>query len=535
MIIDNTNYWHSPVRSLVARVELYKGSALADAYTAYYALKSFSIERAGEEGKFFGFGICQKMNLKLVDKDRYISITTEHSLKPYLSTGGNLITSCPAFYVTEANRDENTNELSVTAYDALYNAVEHTVSELGLVAPYTIKTVADACAVLLGVGAVEIIGVTEAVSPFDTEYPEGANFGGEENIRSVLNAIAEATQTIYYINNENNLVFKRLDINGDPVVTIGKADYFMLESGTNRRLSTVFHATELGDNVSASTVATGSTQYVRDNPFWDLREDIATLVDNALAAIGGLTINQFTCAWRGNFFLEIGDKIGLITKDDKTVTSYVLDDVINYNGSLAEETQWNYTEDEAETASNPTSLGDALNQTFARVDKVNQEITMQVTKVEANTSAIAALQINSDSINASVSKVAEILDDTKDSLEDDISAVKTELAAFKLESNQAIFEFQETLDNGIEEVTTTSGYTFNKDGLNISQSGNPVNTTITQDGMVIKRNSENVLVANNAGVKAEDLHATTFLIIGKNSRFEDYDSNTRTGCFWIGS
>lgn len=51
--------------------------------------------------------------------------------------------------------------------------------------------------------------------------------------------------------------------------------------------------------------------------------------------------------------------------------------------------------------------------------------------------------------------------------------------------------------------------------------------------MSIYKGSEEVLTADNTGVDAKNLHATTYLIIGTNSRFEDYDS--RTGCFWIRS
>jgi hypothetical protein len=57
-------------------------------------------------------------------------------------------------------------------------------------------------------------------------------------------------------------------------------------------------------------------------------------------------------------------------------------------------------------------------------------------------------------------------------------------------------------------------------------------TTITEDGMTVYRDSEAVLIADHEGVKAEDLHATTYLIIGNNSRFEDLGD--RTACFWIG-
>ena len=49
----------------------------------------------------------------------------------------------------------------------------------------------------------------------------------------------------------------------------------------------------------------------------------------------------------------------------------------------------------------------------------------------------------------------------------------------------------------------------------------------------IYKNDEAVLIANNTGVNAVNLHATTYLIIGTNSRFEDF-GDKRTGCFFIG-
>lgn len=59
-----------------------------------------------------------------------------------------------------------------------------------------------------------------------------------------------------------------------------------------------------------------------------------------------------------------------------------------------------------------------------------------------------------------------------------------------------------------------------------------MSTTITEDGMKVYKNNGAVLTANSNGVDAKNLHATTYLIIGDNSRFEDYSN--RTGCFWIG-
>ena len=59
----------------------------------------------------------------------------------------------------------------------------------------------------------------------------------------------------------------------------------------------------------------------------------------------------------------------------------------------------------------------------------------------------------------------------------------------------------------------------------------------TEDGMKVYRNNDIVLTANNQGVDAKNLHATTYLIIGGNSRMESVTENgdKRTAVFWIGS
>lgn len=509
-MINSNNYWNTPVRKIKSRVELFNNSsALINIYTAFDALKSFSIERVGES-KFFGFGVCQKINVHLIDKERLIEITTDNSLKAFLSADGDLISSFPVFHVSEVHRDENTNELSITAYDAIYNTSAHTIAEIGLEAPYTLQGVIEAIAAFMGLDGVSVINA----DGFNLVFPEGANLEGTETIRDVLNAAAEATQSIYYIDNNKNLVFKRLNKDGAPVVTIDKENYIELDSKTNRRLTEIVSTTELGDSVSAALAVNGTAQYIRDNPFWELREDISSLVDNALAAVGGLTINQFSCSWRGNPQIEIGDKIELIAKDNSAVISYLLNDTISFDGGLSQATEWSYTDNENESASNPTSLGDALKLTYAKVDKANKE-------VEIVAGEMSSIKLTTDSVQTSVKDI-----------DNNVAGLMQEVNT-KMSAEDVTIAIQQSLDDGIERVTTSTGYTFNEQGLTISKSNSEITTTITEDGMTVYKKNSEVLKADNLGVKAEDLHATTFLIIGTNSRLENYNSN-RTGCFWIG-
>ena len=382
------------VRRVKAKALHYNNGALANTFTENNRIKSIEIQRVGEDSKFFGFGISHRLNIKLIDINRELNFTTSDYFS--VSIGLEEYTQFPNMYITETNRDENTNELSITAYDLLDKSKKHTFSELTLTKPYTIADVVNAVAAFLGISA-----NIPSLDVFNISYADGANFEGTELLYDVLTSVSEATQTIFYMNGSNTLVFKRLDMSGNPALTITKEDYITLDSGDNRRLQTICSATELGDNVSASTTQIGTTQYVRDNPFWELRDDIDVLVNNALSAVGNMTINQFSCEWRGNPLLNIGDKISLTTKDNQTVISYLLNDTLTFDGSLSQKSEWNY-EDSEETESNPSDLGEVLKQTYARVDKANKKVDILVSEVDANKSNISNLQLTTDSISASV-------------------------------------------------------------------------------------------------------------------------------------
>lgn len=112
----------------------------------------------------------------------------------------------------------------------------------------------------------------------------------------------------------------------------------------------------------------------------------------------------------------------------------------------------------------------------------------------------------------------------------------SKMVEMKLDADAVNIIVEKEIANGVDRVETKSGYTFDADGLNISKSGEEIANQLTHKGMYVTKNGENVLVADKDGVEATDLHAKTYLIVGKGdgrSRFEDY-STDRTGCFWIG-
>ena len=168
-----------------------------------------------------------------------------------------------------------------------------------------------------------------------------------------------------------------------------------------------------------------------------------------------------------------------------------------------------------------------------------QDIESEFSSIESETKTlnetVTSLQLGADSISASVKSLEETMTRTSDGLANDISIIQ-EQVNLAMTSEDVQIEIQKHLINGTTKVSTTTGYTFDEDGLNISKSDSEMKTLITEDGMKVFKNDETMLTANNQGVDAKNLTATTYLIIGGNSRMENYteNSSTRTAVFWIG-
>lgn len=132
-------------------------------------------------------------------------------------------------------------------------------------------------------------------------------------------------------------------------------------------------------------------------------------------------------------------------------------------------------------------------------------------------------------INDSRDKV----DSVESELKDEITKTATELSR----NTEAVSVVVKRItEKGVDRVETSTGYRLDYDGLNISKSGEEMTNLLNNTGMYVKRSGEDILVANNKGVQAVNLHAKTYLIIGSGngrSRLEDYGTD-RTGVFWVG-
>ena len=96
-------------------------------------------------------------------------------------------------------------------------------------------------------------------------------------------------------------------------------------------------------------------------------------------------------------------------------------------------------------------------------------------------------------------------------------------------------DLKDQVDQGVDHVDSRDGCYFGPGGMEISRTDAETATKIDFSGVRVVQvdSGETLLSAQGDSVTAKNLHATTYLIIGENSRIEDID-DTSSGLFWIG-
>ena len=162
--------------------------------------------------------------------------------------------------------------------------------------------------------------------------------------------------------------------------------------------------------------------------------------------------------------------------------------------------------------------------------------------LEGEGERLTQLSVTADGLTAMVKSQQQQVQEVKDAQEDAQNALEgldqsvQEISSrvdLALTSDQVEIAIEKKLAQGVDTVTTKTGFTFDDVGLTVSKTGSEMTTQVTEDGMTISRSGTQVLVVDNQGVEAYNLHAKTFLILAGKARLEPYGAD-RMGCFWIG-
>ena len=479
----------SPRREISCYIEM----NLEDSYEILRnkQIYNWKIERNAEDSKFFGTGVCQKMTLETIMTDFGSQVRT---INPVSGVSG-FTFSTPFFYITEVIQDEVANKITYTAYDGLYFATLHKIKEANLPSTYTIKELAEKAVALIP----ELSGVdTSSLNlPFTS-----ANLSGEETCREIFDDIAEATQTNYYVNSENILCFKRM--NTIVSVNVPKTAYFEATTGAVYVLKTIMSVTELGDN--ASSTATGSpdvsgievTQYVRENCFYTQLKDtqLKNALQYAINNVGNSYLYEYSIKWRGITATEPFDIISFANKDGLYVEAVLFNDTISYNGGLIEQSSWSYkAQDETEESS---GIGERINNTFARVNKVDNTVKIHAGLINNLQEEYAELNVTVDGINTKVQKNSgdiSTLNQTATEINTQVQKNTGDISTLNQTATELRSEVTDANNNASQAIQTANSFSQRI----TNAEGNISSIEHTMDG-VIYQNSSGTTVINGSNI-----------------------------------
>ena len=171
---------------------------------------------------------------------------------------------------------------------------------------------------------------------------------------------------------------------------------------------------------------------------------------------------------------------------------------------------------------------------------------LKITQNSISTTVSETVNAVVENIDNRVTDVANTLEQNSKDLSDKIDNVSDSLGEYAKQStlvtvtnsvqeiqtalNEQILVTQQIKEDGVEKVTTTTGFTFDKDGLTIDKTGSDTKTVVDEDGMTVysKTGSEESILLNvdSQGVQTENLHVRTFTQIGTHTRLQDYEDGT---------
>ena len=214
-------------------------------------------------------------------------------------------------------------------------------------------------------------------------------------------------------------------------------------------------------------------------------EELTIICDTLYNNIIGISYRPFIAKVPGNPCIEVGDRI-IVSSRTKEVESYVLQRTLTGIQSLKDTFEAKGVQEYEEKVN---SSQKDIRQLKGKTNVLKRTVEETISRVSDIEKGYSEIRQTSEKVSIEVSK-------------------------------------------NTEELGKMS-YEFSSENMTIEKDGSQMKTVISEDGMQVYKDGNEVLIANNQGVDAKNLHANTYLIIGNNSRLEDYGEN-RTGVFWIG-
>lgn len=339
--------------------------------------------------------------------------------------------------------------------------------------------------------------------------------------RQLLRFLGQATGRYFTINAIGKLV------DGWYAPSCSIENYFYLtyedyQTAPIRRVLIRQTDTDVGSVWPDGSLTEENTLILQGNPL--LSGDNQPVAQRLYEQIQSFTHTPFQCKLLPHQVIDPGCLVTFTDAEGRIHTGAVMESTV-VNGICTITGTGNPTL-QSTSAYNELTMG-VLNEKILQVSRTAEGLKISHADTQGK---MADLSVSLSGVSSSVKELREDTEGLKATLEQ----TNANQTSIKQTADAVKIEVDRILQNGTTKVSTSKGFTFDDRGLTISDPSNRLTNVLDENGMKVKYNGSDMLVADSEGVEAKNLKASTYLIVGGRSRFENIRGSNRTGCFWIG-
>lgn len=257
----------SPSRMIRGKVVVVDGG-LTSEYGYANKLQSIEQEVSAVKGKMFGAVVSYKSTIKLIDVKNVVQVNVGAKASPQIGLVDELLPMTPV-YISSNTFDEVKGIRTLVGEDAIGFTDKYIWDDIkgDLGNTFTIQDVFAAIASKIGTEFM----ITGELPNINAVYTKTTfNVNGDETLRQILTAAAEATGAMVFINGNGKMEIKMLS--NTIALAIDKNTQFNLSTEPSSSLSGIISINELNDMISVGNNSS-YVAVISVNPFIDPTDD----------------------------------------------------------------------------------------------------------------------------------------------------------------------------------------------------------------------------------------------------------------------
>lgn len=336
----------------------------------------------------------------------------------------------------------------------------------------------------------------------------------------------------------------------------GKITFRKIGKDTTEIPLRLFKTYKFGEEYKISKVAyedgTRSFKFGDDtrNTLWIRQENLFVTAEKEIQDIYNeikeLTINSFEGSVLIDPAIDIGDKIiidgkSIIYQGEMTLKKRFIAD-IKSKISIKQKEETTVKKESQKLVNR--MVQSRIDQAEGKIEQLVEETTEQSQKLTKHEQTIDTItntvSENTTDINNNYQEIINKLGNKAQ--KDDVISLENKIETIQTNTEYAIKISEDIQTNGVSQVKTETGYTFNENGLNIEKTNAKTKSTLNETGLEVKDSTgsqeETLLKAGydeetgETIVKSKNMNVEKYLTVGKYSRIEDYEEGTAV--FWLG-